>query len=242
MRLFGLVGFPLGHSFSKEYFTRKFEREDIPDCQFENFPLTSIQELDKVLLHPGLEGLAVTIPYKEQVIPGLTSVDEVVKKTGACNCIRVRGTELSGFNTDVIGFERSLQNKLQAHHNAALVLGTGGAAKAVGFVLEKLGIPFRYVSRKPVGEQLGYRALDAKTIYQHPLIINASPIGMHPEVNAAPELDYEALTPQHFLFDLVYNPQQTLFLKKAIEKGSLAQNGYDMLVYQAEENWKIWND
>jgi shikimate dehydrogenase len=242
MRLFGLIGYPLVHSFSKKYFTEKFERENITDCRFENFPIASITELEKVLLEPSLKGLAVTIPYKEQVIPYLKNRDAVVEKTGACNCIKISGAELYGFNTDVIGFERSLLNRLQPYHLKALILGTGGAAKAAQFVLNKLGIENKLVSRFPSPGQLSYAQLDAKMITEHLLIIQATPLGTYPEIDQAPALAYDALTTQHFLFDMVYNPEETLFLKRGFEKNTTIQNGYEMLIYQAEENWKIWND
>ena len=242
MRRFGLIGFPLSHSFSKKYFTEKFEKEKLVDCTYENFPLTSIEELKMVLSLPGLEGLNVTIPYKEQVLSLLDYSSEVVKKIKACNCIKIKEGKLSGYNTDVTGFEKSLKNKLnQATHKNALILGTGGSAKAVIYVLENMGIKFKSVSRKPSAQSLSYEQLTKEIILEHKLIINTTPLGLFPNIIEAPPIPYQFLTPGHFLFDLIYNPPKTLFLKKGEEMGTVIQNGYDMLVLQAEENWKIWN-
>lgn len=242
MRRFGLIGFPLSHSFSKKYFTEKFEKEKLVDCTYENFPLTSIEELKMVLSLPGLEGLNVTIPYKEQVLSLLDYSSEVVKKIKACNCIKIKEGKLSGYNTDVTGFEKSLKNKLnQAIHKNALILGTGGSAKAVIYVLENMGIKFKSVSRKPSAQSLSYEQLTKEIILEHKLIINTTPLGLFPNIIEAPPIPYQFLTPGHFLFDLIYNPPKTLFLKKGEEMGTVIQNGYDMLVLQAEENWKIWN-
>ncbi|MBL7740460.1 MAG: shikimate dehydrogenase [Chitinophagaceae bacterium] len=243
MRLFGLIGYPLTHSFSKKYFSAKFEKEGIGDCRYELFSIASIDQLKEVLSqHPELTGINVTIPYKEQVLSFLDEKDEVVRKIKACNCITITTGKLKGFNTDVTGFERSLKEKLQPHHQKALVLGTGGASKAVEFVLRKLGILFRNVSRKPSVHNYSYEQLTPALIADHTLIINTTPLGTFPAVNEAPPLPYEALTHQHYLFDLVYNPAKTLFLQKGEEKGAVIKNGYDMLVIQAEESWRIWNE
>ncbi len=242
MRLFGLIGYPLTHSFSKNYFTEKFKREGIENCRYENFELTNMGSLSNVLdNNPGLEGLNVTIPYKESVLPFLNEMDEVVKKIGACNCISFDNKKLTGYNTDVIGFEKSLLKKSNAEHKNALILGTGGAAKAVEFVLRKRKIHYKYVSRYPSVKNLSYEQLTPAMIKEYSLIINASPLGMYPKITEAPPLPYQAITEKHFLFDLIYNPEKTLFLKKGEEHGAMVQNGYDMLIYQAEESWKIWN-
>jgi len=242
MRLFGLIGYPLTHSFSKNYFTEKFKKEGIDDCRYENFELTNINGLSKVLHdNPDLQGLNVTIPYKESVLLFLNEQDEVVKKIGACNCIKIESKKLIGYNTDVIGFEKSLLNKLDPVHKSALILGTGGAAKAVEFVLRKRKIHYKYVSRYPSVKNLSYEQLTHKMIKEHSLIINTSPLGMYPKITEAPPLPYESITEQHFLFDLIYNPEKTLFLKKGEQQGAAIQNGYDMLVWQAEESWRIWN-
>lgn len=242
MRLFGLIGYPLSHSFSESYFTGKFRNEGIADCRYRLFPLSSISELTGLLQDsPDLCGLNVTIPYKEQVLPFLHDMDESVKQIKACNCIAIENGLLKGYNTDATGFERSLQAKLQPHHRQALILGTGGAAKAIEFVLQKLEISYSYVSRAPGAGQYGYEALTPDLIAAHPLIINTTPLGMYPAIEAAPPIPYESLTPAHYLFDLVYNPAKTLFLKKGEEQGAAIKNGHDMLVIQAEESWKIWN-
>lgn len=243
MRKFGLIGYPLTHSFSQRYFTDKFQREDIRDCIYTAFPIPSIDRLTAILTDNGLSGLNVTIPYKEQVLPFLRVRSEVVQSIGACNCIRIRDGVCEGFNTDVVGFERSLLSHLKPTHTKALVLGTGGAAKAVEYVLNKLGIVYRLVSRKPVpgSGQLGYEEVDGPLLLSHTLLINTTPVGMYPNVQECPPLPYEAVNERHYLFDLVYNPERTLFLQKGAERGALVENGYSMLVIQAEESWKIWN-
>ena len=242
MRLFGLIGYPLSHSFSKKYFTEKFEKEKLSDCVYENFPIPVIDQLREVLKKPGLEGFNITIPYKEQVLSYLDEMTEIVRKIRACNCVRILNGKLHGFNTDVIGFENSLKKKLKPFHSKALILGTGGSARAVQFVLNNLGIPFKSVSRKPSAKSFSYEQLTDDFINRHNLIINTTPLGMFPNVIQAPPIPYQALTPEHFLFDLLYNPEKTLFLKKGEERGAIIQNGYEMLVLQAEENWKIWNN
>lgn len=241
MRLFGLIGHPLTHSFSKKYFTDKFEKEGLADCRYELFPIENIGALKDILAYPDLCGLNVTIPYKEQVLSFLHETDELVRQIKACNCIHIGNGTLKGYNTDATGFEQSLQEKLQPHHTAALILGTGGAAKAIEFVLRKLGIAYQYVSRKPSAGHYSYEQLTTGIMTTHPLIINTTPLGMYPAVAVAPPIPYEALTPAHYLFDLVYNPEKTLFLQKGEEKGAAIKNGQDMLVIQAEESWRIWN-
>lgn len=243
MRRYGLIGYPLSHSFSQKYFTDKFQREGITDCVYENFPLGSIDEFAALIQQrPNLHGLNVTIPYKEKVIPFLTAQSEVVKAIGACNCIKIEHGRLTGYNTDVVGFENSLRPLLQPHHTKALVLGTGGAAKAVHYVLNKLGIAFFEVSRTPsTARQISYQQIDESVIRDHPVIINTSPLGMYPNIDECPPLPYQALTSQHYLFDLVYNPAKTLFLQKGEEQGAATKNGHDMLIIQAEESWRIWN-
>jgi shikimate dehydrogenase len=242
MRRFGLIGFPLSHSFSQKYFTEKFHREHITGAVYENFSLATIEELSGVLeKYPDLEGLNVTIPYKEKVIPFLSHQSEVVQATGACNCIKIVKGKLEGHNTDVAGFEVSLNKFLEAYHKKALVLGTGGAAKAVHYVLKKKGIEYIEVSRNPQGpRQISYDDIDA-VMHDHLLIVNTTPLGMYPNVDEYPPIAYDMLTPRHYLFDLTYNPPETAFLKKGEEKGALVKNGGEMLVIQAEESWKIWN-
>jgi len=243
MRRYGLIGYPLTHSFSQKYFTEKFEREGIAGCAYSNFPLTVIDELPAVLADPELCGLNVTIPYKEQVLSYLNARSPVVAAIGACNCIAIRDGVLTGHNTDVVGFEQSLLPKLGSHHRRALVLGTGGAAKAVEFVLGKLGIAYRLVTRRPrpgTGD-LGYEQVDAGVMSSHTLVVNTTPLGMYPQVEGYPALPYEAVGGEHYFFDLVYNPARTLFLQKAEERGAVVENGHDMLLLQAEESWRIWN-
>jgi shikimate dehydrogenase len=243
MRKYGLIGYPLTHSFSQQYFTQKFEREGIAGCSYSNFSLAEIGELAGVLGDPELRGLNVTIPYKEQVIPYLHELDPVVRETGACNCIRIEEGRLTGYNTDVIGFEQSLARHLADHHLQALVLGAGGAAKAVEWVLRKLGIGYRIVTRRPragTGD-LGYEQVNDELLGGTPLIINTTPLGMYPRLDECPPLPYDALTPRHYLFDLIYNPARTRFLQKGEERGATVENGLEMLVLQAEESWRIWN-
>lgn len=242
MRLFGLIGYPLSHSFSKNYFAQKFTKEGVNDCRYENFELPDIKDLSKIVdANPELEGLNVTIPHKESVLSYLNESDEVVKKIKACNCIKIEKKRLVGYNTDVVGFEKSLLSNLDPSHSSALILGTGGAAKAVEYVLKMRRIPYKYVSRYPSVKNFSYEQLTPSIIGQHTLIINTSPLGMYPKITEAPPLPYDAITEKHFLFDLIYNPEKTLFLKKGEERGAKILNGYDMLVYQAEESWNIWN-
>ena len=242
MRLFALIGYPLTHSFSKKYFTEKFEKEGLKDCRYEHFSIDDISKLKTVLEeNPDLCGLNVTIPYKEQVLSFLNEKNELVKQIKACNCISIKKGKLKGYNTDVLGFEQSLQEKLKPQHKKALILGTGGAAKAVEFVLDKHNIAYKYVSRKPSSKNYSYEQLTPSIIKSHTLIINTTPLGMYPAVTEAPPIPYESLTSDHYLFDLIYNPEVTLFLRKGQEKGAAIKNGYQMLVIQAEESWKIWN-
>ena len=242
MRLFGLIGYPLSHSFSKKYFAEKFEREGLSDCRYELFPLASIDELPQLLSsNPDLCGLNVTIPYKEQVLPFLDEEAEVVRNIRASNCILIENGKLKGNNTDVTGFERALEEFLQPHHAKALILGTGGAAKAVEYVLEKRGIAFQYVSRKFSAHTLSYEQVTPDVIGKHTLIINSTPLGMYPHTDEAPPIPYESLTPSHYLFDLIYNPEKTLFLQKGEDKGAAIKNGSEMLIIQADESWRIWS-
>ena len=245
MRRFGLIGYPLSHSFSKKYFTEKFQREGIDNCRYDNYPIDSINQLKELIQEPGLEGLNVTIPYKENVIAFLDERSEVVSKIQACNCIKLSNGKSYGYNTDVIGFELSLKKYLLPEHNKALILGTGGAAKAVAYVLETCGIEYTYVSRKSAinkSNHISYSEVTEDLITDHRLVINTTPLGMYPHTDAFPQLPYESLSPGHYLFDLIYNPEVTIFLKKGKERGAIVQNGLEMLIIQAEESWKIWNN
>ena len=250
MRQFGLIGYPLSHSFSQKFFTEKFLQENIINVKYDNFPIASIESFAGLWKeNPNLEGLNVTIPYKKEVIPFLDHSSAVVQEIHACNCIRKFNNELYGYNTDVIGFEKSLLPFLQPHHTHALILGTGGASAAVQWVLQKLNIQFQLVSRNTntieanteMKASLSYDQLAASVIESHTLIINTSPLGMYPNTNEAPPIAYEGITAQHHLYDLVYNPIETLFMKNGLAKGATVQNGLAMLHIQAEESWAIWN-
>jgi shikimate dehydrogenase len=243
MRKFGLIGFPLGHSFSGKYFSEKFQRASIEDCSYSNFEIESVSALPGILKDPELKGLNVTIPYKESVIPFLHKKDKVVEETGACNCIRIDKGQLTGYNTDVIGFEESLSGKLTVMDKCALILGTGGSSKAVAWVLHKKGIDFLFVSRKKSGSAnlIGYEDLNREIIETHSLIINSTPLGMSPNPGVCPPIPYEWIGPKHYLFELIYNPAKTLFMEKGEAVGARIKNGADMLAIQAEASWAIWN-
>lgn len=245
MREYGLIGYPLSHSFSQKYFTEKFVREHIDNAVFHAFSIPSIDNLLLLLkTHPLLKGFAVTIPYKRAVIHFLHKASDEVIQMNACNCVKITEEKLYGYNTDVIGFERSFMRHLKPHHNKALILGTGGASSAVEFVLKKLKINFFFVSRRRNIKEnvLSYEDITAEIISQYNIIINATPLGTYPKIDECPSLPYDLITPQHYLFDLVYNPAKTKFLSLGELRGATIQNGYEMLVLQAEENWKIWND
>ena len=244
MRKFGLIGFPLGHSFSKKYFTEKFSREGIQGCQFELYPIASIQEFPQLFVsEPSLEGLSVTIPYKEQVIPYLDGLDPACAQIGAVNCIRIRDGKKIGFNTDYLGFKQSLQSWLGSEIPNALVLGTGGASKAVQQALRDLGVSFRIVSRSQQEGQLTYAELKEQPqwLTSHPLIINTSPVGTYPQVEDMPNIPLEQLHAAHRVYDLVYNPPITRLMQECIARGGASKNGQDMLELQAEAAWSIWN-
>ena len=242
MRQFGLIGFPLSHSFSKGYFTNHFLTENILDAQYENYPIESIDSLtDLWKNNPDLKGLNVTIPYKKLVIPFLQHTSSVVQSIQACNCIKLHQGALYGYNTDVIGFEKSLLPYLQPHHQKALIFGTGGAAAAVEWVLKNFGIAYQLVSRKASEGCISYASLTQDMIAAHTLLIHTSPVGMFPNVDEAPNLPYEAITSKHHLYDLVYNPAVTKFLEKGAAQGATTQNGLEMLHLQADASWEIWN-
>jgi len=243
MRLFGLIGYPLTHSFSKKYFTEKFEKEGLDDCRYELFPIESITELPGLISqHPDLEGLNITIPYKKQVLPYLNHTAFIPAGLEACNCILFSEGQLIGYNTDVVGFRESLRPVLRPDQQSALVLGNGGATAAVIFALQQLGISYHIVSRAlQPGSDFTYQDLNQSIIQSHPIIINTTPVGMYPKEEYCPDIPYESIDERHLLFDLVYNPAQTLFLRKGAERGATIKNGEDMLLLQAEESWKIWN-
>jgi shikimate dehydrogenase len=242
MKWYGLVGKPLTHSFSKKYFTHFFAANGITGCRYENFELPSIESLPQLLKdHPDLCGLNVTIPYKEQVIAYIDFVSEDAAAIGACNCIRIRNGRLEGFNTDVTGFTDALQDGLQPHHRQALVFGTGGASKAICHALHLLGIAYRQVSRTAGSDRITYDALTNEMIAAHPLLINTSPVGTYPDVDAQLPIPYEGISAKHLLFDVVYNPPRTRFLQEGAARGATVINGERMLLRQAEESWEIWN-
>lgn len=241
MTAFGLIGYPLEQSFSPDWFKHKFKQEQLSGCTYQSFPLASIHELPQLLeKEPDLKGLNVTIPYKQSVIPFLDKLSPEAIAVGAVNTISLEKGKWVGYNTDIVGFRESLEPVLKKQHTRALVLGTGGASLAVCFVLKQLGITYRIVSRNPHDNQLSYQALDPVSLNFYPLIINTTPLGMHPNVSRAPELPYEALNEHHLLYDLVYNPIETLFLKQGKARGSAIKNGMEMLQRQAEASWRIW--
>ena len=243
-RLYALIGFPLTHSFSERYFTNKFKEEVIDDAIFKSLSFEDINEITSLIESlPNFKGFAITIPHKKVILPFLQEYTDDVKTMGACNCVRIENGKLSGYNTDVVGFEKSFIKKLQPHHTKALILGSGGAAAAVEFVLRKLNIDYRFVSRNKNAEatNLTYDELTPEIIKEYTVIINTTPLGTFPNIDAAANLPYQLLTPNHYLFDLVYNPAETKFLRLGKEQGATIENGYEMLVLQAEENWKIWN-
>ncbi|MEP7080302.1 MAG: shikimate dehydrogenase [Ginsengibacter sp.] len=244
MKIYGLVGKSLSHSFSKDFFSRKFLLEDLKDIIYENFEL---KEFNKEIIafknQIDLKGFNITIPYKESIIPYLDDASETCLQIGSCNCVKVESGRWVGYNTDVTGFKQSFEPHLKSCHQKALVLGSGGASKAVCFVLNQLGIHLVQVSRNPNREkgQITYSEVNEALLSQYKIVINTTPIGMFPLVNGYPILPYNAITNEHYFFDLVYNPAQTEFLNKAKHEGAFIKNGSEMLQIQAEESWKIWN-
>lgn len=245
MDKYGLIGYPLWHSFSKRYFEKRF-KENGENAVFLNFEIENIATFPTLLQNtPNLKGLSVTIPHKESVIPYLDELDEAVEQIGAVNSIKVawrKGQAFTkGYNTDFYGFGKSLDVFLATKNCKALILGTGGASKAVAYALRKRNIAYKFVSRNPKQGQYGYEKLDEKVLQEHKLIINTTPLGTFPEVTCFPAIPYQFLTSAHFLFDLVYNPTETTFMKKGKAQGAKVCNGYTMLTYQAERSWEIWN-
>ena len=247
MDKYGLIGYPLKHSFSIGYFNEKFQSENI-DAEYVNFEIPRIEDFMEVVEeNPNLRGLNVTIPYKEQVIPYLDELDKDTAKIGAVNVIKIipqgKGdVKLVGYNSDIIGFTRSIEPLLQSHHVKALILGTGGASKAVFHGLANLGIEATFVSRtKKSNDILTYQELTPEIMQEHTVIVNTTPLGMYPNVDACPDIPYDQLTPNHLLYDLLYNPHETLFMKKGMERGATVKNGLEMLLLQAFVSWEIWN-
>ena len=258
MKKYGLIGFPLKHSFSEKYFTEKFQKEGYEDCVYEAFPLPNLSDLpDLIKANPDLRGLNVTVPHKIGVIYYMDKLDPAAKEIDAVNCIKIVNqhpveaffsgelstlqVRLEGYNTDAYGFEMSLKPLLKKHHTKALILGAGGAARAVAYVLHKLGISYKHVSRRSIKKQLSYAQLTEDIVSENLLIVNTTPVGTYPHIEAFPEIPYNALTSKHLLYDLVYNPVETEFLRRGKEHGATIKNGLEMLHLQAEKSWEIWN-
>ncbi|MFP5470229.1 MAG: shikimate dehydrogenase family protein [Bacteroidia bacterium] len=242
MRHFGLIGYPLSHSFSKNYFTEKFQKGNI-DADYINIEIENLTTIDFVKQHK-LSGFNVTIPHKQNIIPFLNEVDEEAKNVGAVNTVKVlTNGDLIGYNTDVFGFRQSIKPFLESQHERALILGTGGASKAVSYVLKNLGIYVLHASRNPKSSnEISYADVNEFVIKAHKLIVNTTPLGMFPNVETYPEIPYQYMSSEHLLYDLVYNPQQATFLLKGKEQGATIMNGISMLHLQAEKAWEIWNE
>lgn len=238
MKNFGLIGKNIAYSFSESHFHDKFRKENITNSTYQLFDLKSISEVVELFQTKELKGFNVTIPYKEEIIPYLDELSPEAQKIGAVNCVKIQNNKRIGFNTDAFGFENSLQPLLEKHHQKALILGDGGAAKAVKFILTKLEIDYQSVTRK--GE-LRFPDLDKEIISEHPLIINCTPVGTFPDLEASPDIPYQFITTSHLLYDLIYNPEKTKFLQLGEIKGAKIKNGYEMLVLQAEKSWEIWS-
>ena len=245
MRFFGLIGYPLGHSFSKKYFTEKFDKEGI-NARYDLYELREIDEFAGLKNMTDLCGLNVTIPYKQQIIPFLDELDPVAAEIGAVNVIKYirlnNELKIKGFNSDAVGFVQSIQPYLRSHHRKALILGTGGASKAIDYSLRMMGVETKFVSRSPVNRQFSYQDLNEDILTEYHVIINASPVGTFPHVDSCPDIPYRFLASGHLLFDAVYNPAETLFLRKGKAQGASVLNGEGMLIGQAEAAWKIWNE
>jgi len=242
-RRFGLLGRNISYSFSKGYFTEKFNDEVFTGNSYENFDISDINDFTELVANnPELKGLNVTIPYKEQVIPFLDKLSKKASLIGAVNTIKfTKKGKLKGYNTDYYGFKKSLEPLLQPHHKKALILGTGGASKGVAFALNELNIPYTFVSREAKENIIDYDLINATTFDNFQIIINCTPVGTSPNITACPNLPYEFFTEKHIAYDLIYNPEETQFLKNAKQHGAVIKNGYDMLIFQAEKAWKIWN-
>ena len=241
---YGLVGNGISYSFSQGYFNEKFSELKLKGFIYQNFDIDSIRKFpDIVSKTKSLKGLNVTIPYKEEVLKYLDEIDDEAAEIGAINTIKIlKEGKIKGFNTDVYGFEKSITQILKGHHQKALILGTGGASKAIKFVFQKLNIEFLSVSRNPKNvNMISYKDLSESIINTHSIIVNCSPVGTHPNIEECPNIPYQYLSSKHLLYDLIYNPSKTLFLQKGLERGSTICNGLQMLELQAEKAWEIWN-
>lgn len=238
MKTYGLIGKNIDYSFSRNYFNNKFKKYNILNSQYINFDIDNLYKLNNIF-NRNDKGYNVTIPYKKEIIPYLDALDIHSKKIGAVNTIKVKNGQKIGFNTDWIGFKKSIEPLLKTHHTQALILGTGGSSKAVAYALEQLQITYKTVSRNK--GDFAYDELSQKILSEYLLIINCTPLGTCPVVDVAPEIPYQYLTDKHLAYDLIYNPAETLFLKNCREKGAVTKNGLEMLEIQAEESWKIWN-
>lgn len=240
---YGLIGKNISYSFSKHYFTDKFEQENLPNFSYENFDISDINQLQSIVAETlYLKGLNVTIPYKESVFPFLDKIDKKALAIGAVNTIKItKKQKLKGYNTDYYGFKKAIKPYLKPHHKKALILGTGGASKAVAYALHTLEIEYKFVSRNPKTEQLSYEDLNSEIFNEYHIVINCTPLGTFPNIAEFPPLPYSFFTTKHLAFDLIYNPAETTFLQKAKEFKSETLNGYQMLIFQAEKAWRIWN-
>lgn len=240
---FGLVGKNIAYSFSKKYFSDKFSTEYFEGCSYINFDIQTLEEFPSIIKNnPDLKGLNVTIPYKESILPFLNKISKKATQIGAVNVIKItKKGNLKGFNSDYYGFGKSLKTILKPHHKNALILGTGGAAKAVAFALKMLKIEYTFVSREVTEKTIDYTRINETTFDNFQIIINCTPLGTSPNIEAFPPIPYNYFTDKHIAFDLIYNPEETVFLQKAKLKGATIKNGYEMLVFQAEKSWKIWN-
>ncbi|PTN07792.1 shikimate dehydrogenase [Mangrovibacterium marinum] len=248
MKTYGLIGYRLGYSFSKGFFTEKFQNEKLTEHEYVNFELDSIDEFPEIFKkNDHIAGLNCTIPYKQQIIPYLDEIDEEAAKVGAINTVKIIRTgekiKLKGFNTDIYGFENSLKPMLNEKHKKALILGTGGASKAIKYILDKLGLEYLSASIEDqlYDGEIRYEQIDKALLQEHLVVINATPLGTFPKVDSCANIPYQHLTADHVLFDLVYNPEETLFMKKGKEKGAAVKNGLEMLHGQAIKAWEIWN-
>lgn len=242
MKTYGVIGRNISYSFSPKYFGEKFKREGIT-AQFLNFDLPELSGLDKLKdEYPDLQGASVTIPYKQEIIPLIDDLDPTAREIGAVNCVKFKKDgKMTGYNTDFIGFRDSLRPYLKPHHTKALILGTGGASKAIEYALKQLGLTSLKVSRHEGPERVTYQDLDARFLKEYTCIVNCTPQGTHPDIHRLPDVPTDLLGPEHLVFDLIYNPSQTELMKRAAARGAVAVNGYEMLVLQAEAAWKIWN-